>query len=44
MNAAAREVMKELPDLTIAYGVSDEFRYFPSELLKTPLHDPNARI
>lgn len=27
MNAAAVEVMKELPDLCIAYGVSDEFRY-----------------
>jgi tRNA(His) 5'-end guanylyltransferase len=26
MNAAAVEVMKELPDLCIAYGVSDEFR------------------
>lgn len=26
MNAAAREVMRELPDLVIAYGVSDEFR------------------
>lgn len=27
MNAAAVEVMKELPDLCIGYGVSDEFRY-----------------
>lgn len=27
MNAAAVEVMKELPDLCIAYGVSDEYRY-----------------
>jgi tRNA(His) guanylyltransferase len=26
MNTAAKEVMKELPELTIAYGVSDEFR------------------
>lgn len=26
MNAAAVEVMKDLPDLCIAYGVSDEFR------------------
>jgi tRNA(His) guanylyltransferase len=26
MNAAAVEVMKELPDLCIAYGVSDEYR------------------
>lgn len=30
MNAAAVEVMKELPDLCIAYGVSDEFRYVDS--------------
>ena len=29
MNAAAVEVMKELPDLCVAYGVSDEYRYFP---------------
>jgi hypothetical protein len=27
MNAAAVEVMKDLPDLCLAYGVSDEFRY-----------------
>ncbi|CAI4218659.1 unnamed protein product [Parascedosporium putredinis] len=26
MNAAARAVVTELPDITIAYGVSDEFR------------------
>lgn len=28
MNAAARGVVAELPDITIAYGVSDEYRYF----------------
>lgn len=27
MNAAAKSVITELPDITIAYGVSDEFRY-----------------
>jgi len=27
MNAAARAVMVELPDIAIAYGVSDEYRY-----------------
>lgn len=27
MNEAARAVMKELPDLVLAYGNSDEFRY-----------------
>ncbi len=27
MNAAARAVMAELPDITIAYGVSDEYRF-----------------
>lgn len=28
MNTAAVEVMKELPDLCVAYGVSDEYRYY----------------
>jgi len=27
MNAAAMAVLKELPDINFAYGVSDEFRY-----------------
>lgn len=27
MNAAAVSVMKDLPDLIIAYGVSDEYRF-----------------
>jgi tRNA(His) 5'-end guanylyltransferase len=27
MNAAAQAVMKELPDLVLAYGNSDEYRY-----------------
>jgi tRNA(His) 5'-end guanylyltransferase len=27
MNAAALAVMKELPDITMAYGISDEYRY-----------------
>jgi hypothetical protein len=27
MNAAAEAVMKELPDLVLAYGNSDEFGY-----------------
>ena len=26
MNAAARAVMAELPDIAVAYGVSDEYR------------------
>lgn len=26
MNEAAKSVMRELPDITIAYGISDEFR------------------
>ena len=26
MNAAARAVVTELPDVTVAYGVSDEYR------------------
>lgn len=36
MNAAAVEVMKELPDLCIAYGVSDEYRYTVSLELRDP--------
>ena len=28
MNAAAKAVMTELPDIVIAYGISDEYRYF----------------
>lgn len=27
MNAAATAVMKELPEISCAYGISDEFRY-----------------
>ena len=27
MNEAAAAVLKELPDVCLAYGVSDEFRY-----------------
>ena len=27
MNAAAKAVMAELPDIVIAYGISDEYRY-----------------
>lgn len=27
MNAAAKAVVSDLPDITIAYGVSDEYRY-----------------
>ena len=32
MNSAAVEVMKELPDLNIAYGVSDEYRFVKSKI------------
>ena len=27
MNTAAKAVIADLPDITIAYGVSDEYRY-----------------
>lgn len=27
MNAAAQGVMRELPEISLAYGLSDEFRY-----------------
>lgn len=30
MNAAAKAVMTELPDIIIAYGISDEYRYLPA--------------
>jgi tRNA(His) 5'-end guanylyltransferase len=30
MNAAAKAVMTELTDIVIAYGTSDEYRYFDS--------------
>ena len=34
MNLAAEAVMKDLPDLVLAYGQSDEFRYvFPARHL-----------
>ncbi len=33
MNAAAKAVMTELPDITIGYGVSDEYRYFLMTIL-----------
>jgi hypothetical protein len=29
MNAAAKAVMTELPDIVIGYGISDEYRLFP---------------
>lgn len=37
MNAAATGLMAELPDVVLAYGVSDEFRYgpcCPAEILR----------
>jgi tRNA(His) 5'-end guanylyltransferase len=34
MNEAAKAVMKELPDLVIAYGNSDEYRYV--DMQKSP--------
>lgn len=30
MNAAANAVVIDLPEITISYGVSDEYRYYPS--------------
>lgn len=37
MNAAAVEVMKDLTDLVIAYGVSDEYRYGRTGILRLDL-------
>jgi tRNA(His) guanylyltransferase len=28
MNAAAKAVVTDLPEITISYGVSDEYRYY----------------
>ena len=33
MNAAAKAVLTELPDIVIAYGISDEYRSFPLPLI-----------
>lgn len=33
MNAAAKAVVTEIPDITIAYGVSDEYRLVQLRLL-----------
>ncbi len=33
MNAAAKAVVTELPDITIAYGVSDEYRLDASSFM-----------
>ena len=30
MNAAAERVLVELPDVVVAYGISDEYRYATS--------------
>lgn len=30
MNAAAERVLVELPDVVVAYGISDEYRYIVS--------------
>lgn len=35
MNAAAKAVVADLPEITIAYGVSDEYRYYSPPLLET---------
>jgi tRNA(His) 5'-end guanylyltransferase len=39
MNAAAEAVMKELPDLVLAYGNSDEFRYVKTFILSSSLSE-----
>jgi len=37
MNAAAEAVMKELPDLVLAYGNSDEYRYVKPHRLQSKI-------
>ena len=34
MNAAARAVMSDIPEITIGYGVSDEYRYEVTSILQ----------
>lgn len=41
MNAAAQAVMREISDLVLAYGVSDEYRYLLSHQQR-PLHQNNV--
>jgi tRNA(His) guanylyltransferase len=38
MNAAAKAVVTEIPEITIAYGVSDEYRSFISPPLFVTLY------
>jgi hypothetical protein len=39
MNTAAKAVVTELPDITIAYGVSDEYRFVGLNALKMSLNN-----
>lgn len=41
MNAAAENVMRELPDITIAYGISDEYRW-ASPAYRTTVQDADG--
>ena len=43
MNEAAEAVMRELPDLVIAYGNSDEYRYIIIAGTSSLGSDPNNR-
>lgn len=36
MNTAAKAVVTDLPEITIAYGVSDEYRFIPTSLSYFP--------
>ena len=35
MNAAASAVMHDIPDISVAYGVSDEYRSLQSQFKRT---------
>jgi tRNA(His) guanylyltransferase len=37
MNSAAKAVLKELPDIVIAYGISDEYRYMGQRIFHIKL-------
>lgn len=45
MNTAAKAVVTELPEITIAYGVSDEYRFIPTNLsYPLPANDFNSFV
>ena len=44
MNEAAKAVMKELPDLVLAYGNSDEYRYADTQRISLHITDQSSFV